>query len=68
MHSAELQREKNLKWQSEGFQSAKVQAIATRNNILDFDALHFGIIKSSDDKVVIRIYLLASRKPHLSVY
>jgi hypothetical protein len=37
-------------------------------NIPDFGALHFGIMKSSDDQVLIIIYVLALRKPHLSVY
>jgi hypothetical protein len=70
-------KRKKSKVQSEGFQSAKNASHCKkgimfiwpeRNNILDFGALHFGIIKSSDDKVVIRIYPLASRKSHLSVY
>jgi hypothetical protein len=39
-----------------------------RINILDFGALHFGIIKSSDDGVLIIIYIFASRKPHPFVY
>jgi hypothetical protein len=36
-----------------------------RNNILDFDALHFGIIKYFDDEVLIIIYILTLRKPLL---
>jgi hypothetical protein len=53
-----------------------MQAIATRNNvhipernnILDFGALYFGIIKFSDDKVLIIIYILALKKPHPFFY
>jgi hypothetical protein len=39
-----------------------------RNNIPDFGALHFGIIKSSDGEVLIIIYILASKKLHSFVY
>jgi hypothetical protein len=38
------------------------------NNIPDFGALHFGIIKSDDDEVLMNIYILASKKLHPFVY
>jgi hypothetical protein len=38
------------------------------NDIPDFDALHFGIMKSNDDEVLMIIYFLASKKLHPFVY
>jgi hypothetical protein len=39
-----------------------------RNTIPDFGALHFRIIKSDDDEIVIITYILASGNPQPFVY
>jgi hypothetical protein len=69
-------KEQKLKYRSERFQVKKCKPLQQgikfiwpeRNNILDFWALHFRIIKSSEDKVLIIIYILASRKPHTGTF
>jgi hypothetical protein len=76
VHRAKLQRDKNENAEVKGSKVQKYKLLQQgtmfiwpeMNNILDFGTLHFGIIKSSDDEVLIRIYLLASRNLHLSVY
>jgi hypothetical protein len=69
MHSAKVQKCRSAKVQKYKLLQQGIMFIwSERINILDFDALHFRIIESSDDEVLIIIYILASKKLHPFVY